>query len=323
MKGLKERLFAGFSLKIVPVLICACILFVPFNAFAVNTDLVQDEIYWIDNGNIINYTKDSYFQGFTKYISDEDNKCFYLFSRFTDYRIDTLSNENITLSFTVKNDVNTYMFEVDKDGVTNNSSRNATDSVNVYYNFDEASCKKQGGGIFVALEFKNPTDKILKNTISCEYSCGLNCTYDLFDYIVLDMYEPQATKASQQKTTKASTSKATTQRTDNSQEVKEKTTKFSGTGTYGGNASTGIVTKFYANTVKSAQESSDISDVPDAEGESSVQDFQNDTFNGKSTGLSTQAKVLVAVFAVLLAAGGACVAIGAANSKKADKEKEE
>lgn len=209
MKKIENPFLYFFLGKIILSAVFLSILLTPFSAFALNTDLVEDELYWIDRGTQINYEKDNYFEGFSKYIADEDEGCFYLFTRFTDYRIDKNSNENITLAFTIKNNVNTYSFQVDKDGTVNSTSQNTLNSVEIYYNFDEASCKKQGGGVYVAFKLKNNTDRKLNNSVSCEYSCGLNCTYDLLSNISLDMYVPTTTKSTTQKTAKQTTKKRT------------------------------------------------------------------------------------------------------------------
>lgn len=317
MKGLKEQLCAGFSRKVIPFFIFVGVVFTPFSALALNTDLLEGEVYWIDKGQEINYTADDYFQGFSKYITDEEEGCFYLFSRFTDYRIDPSSKDNITLSFTVKNELNSYVFQVNKDGVTSNSSRNAVDAIDIYYNFNEASCKRQGGGIFIAFKLKNDADRALKNTISCEYFCGLSCTYDLFSSIILDMYVPTTTKAESQKTSNQTPAKETTSKSNKVQTTKEQSTKFSASGS----SSTGDTTKFYGGAVSSISStaSSVESDSVDSAGEvDSEKNFSSDSYDKSST-LSKQAKILIAIFAVLFSLGTACVVIGTVNSKKKEE----
>ena len=121
-------------------------MFTPAIALAYNPDLLDDEIYWIDKGTTVSYTSNSYFQGFTKYIANKDDKCFYLFSKFTDYRIDTSSNDNITFSFAIENEVHKYSIQIDKNGVLESSGQNVFNAFNVYYNFDNANCKKQPVG---------------------------------------------------------------------------------------------------------------------------------------------------------------------------------
>lgn len=305
----------------------------PFSAFALNTDLVEDELYWIDKGTQINYAKDNYFEGFSKYIADEDEGCFYLFTRFTDYRIDKNSNENITLAFTIKNDVNTYYFQVDKDGTVNSTSQNTLNSVEIHYNFDEASCKKQGGGVYVAFKLKNNTDRTLNNSVSCEYSCGLDCTYDLLSNISLDMYVPTTAKTTTQKTakqttTKKNTSAAASKSSERDNAGSENSTKFSGSGTTAssGRSSAGSFAKFSADTNDVQSDSQALSgeetQIAESRDAQSKDDALEITPQNSETKLSEQAKLLIIIFAVLFVLGVICVMIGTVHSKKKDEDEE-
>ena len=334
MKSKMERFRAGLFGKITPFIIFLLIISVPFSALAVNTDLVEDELYWIDKGNVIQYNDDDYFKGFLKYIADKDEGCFYLFIRFTDYRIDVNSKENITLGFTVKNEKNTYFFQVDKDGLINSPSKNSLDAFDVYYNFNEASCKKQGGGVYVALKLKNTDDRRLNNSISCEYYCGLNCNYNLFNGINLDMYVPTSVRATAQKATKeATTAKAKTKKETSKKEtiaksktekaVKESSTKFSGTGkSYG--TSQNETTKYSGSqdyTNEKEFESVNAEDVA----ESNIINESHEEYKAESTaavkqGMSQQAKLLLIIFASLFTIGVICVILGCVNGKKSKKE---
>lgn len=320
MRSLGKRLF----INTVSFFICLSIAAVPTTCFALNEDLVSDEMYWIDEDAEIIYS-DEYFNGFLKYIADEDEGCFYLCLRFTDSRIDSNCTDNITLAFTVKNDVNTYYFQVDRDGVIKSKSQNSLNSFDVYYNFDEASCKRQGGGVFAAFRLKNETDRRLNNYISCEYYCGLSCTYDLFENISLDMYVPTTVKTTAQKTTKQSTTKknagSTQSKTSKAAESTkaESSTKFSGSGTVSARSGTGS-TKFYADTddTKSNTGTESIT-----EEETDVSEFEQESFAqtnvNSSTKLSRQAKLLLIIFAVLFAIGILCVIIGTVSNKKTNE----
>lgn len=330
MKVVRKRIFDGLFRKIIPVFICFSIILFPSCVFALNTDLVEDEIYWIDKGNEIYYSGNDYFEGFSKYIADEDEGCFYFFSRFTDYRIDRNTNENITLAFTIKNDVNTYSFQVDKNGLMNSSSKNTLESIDVYYNFDEASCKRQGGGVFVAFKLKNKTDRMLNNSISCEYYCGLNCTYNLLDSVHLDMYVPTTVKTTKAKTTKQTTSKKsqkteTKAKTNTTKAIKETSTKFSGLGNTSANKKTSApATKFSGSgnqiaddevTEEALQsEESNNANVEKRESSSEI------SAQNSSTELSYQAKLLIIIFTVVFVVGVICIIIGTVNSKKDKKE---
>lgn len=341
MKGVKERVFNGFFRKIIPVFICLSIVAVPFSAYAINQDLVDDEIFWIDKGNEIYYSNDDYFEGFSKYIVDEDEGCFYLFTRFTDYRIDRESNENIAFAFTIHNDSNSYFFRVDKDGLVNSYSQNTLDSIDIYYNFSEASCKKQGGGVFVAIELKNKTDRMLNNFISCEYSCGRNVTYNLINDVSLDMYVPTTAKTTVQKTTKQTTQKTVkdttksntsdsgktvTEKTAKAKTTKESSTKFEGSGVKSSSSSKSNSTKF--NSVKGNDQTDALrteEDVAITDSENIVEfEQENDAINiveqSEKSQLSSQAKLMIVIFTVLLVVGIACVIIGTVNGKKNKKE---
>ncbi len=333
MKKTENPFFYFFLGKIILPAVFLSVLLTPFSAFALNTDLVEDELYWIDKGTQINYAKDNYFEGFSKYIADEDEGCFYLFTRFTDYRIDKNSNENITLAFTIKNDVNTYYFQVDKDGTVNSTSQNTLNSVEIHYNFDEASCKKQGGGVYVAFKLKNNTDRKLNNSVSCEYSCGLDCTYNLLSNISLDMYVPTTAKTTTQKTakqttTKKNTSAAASKSSERDNAGSENSTKFSGTGTTAssGRSSAGSSAKFSADTnvIQSGSqalngEETQIAGSRDAQ---SNDDALEITPQNSETKLSGQAKLLIIIFAVLFVLGVICVMIGTVHSKKKDEDEE-
>lgn len=331
MKSKMERFRAGLFGKITPFIIFLLIISVPFSALAVNTDLVEDELYWIDKGNIVQYNKDDYFEGFLKYITDEDEGCFYLFIRFTDHRIDVDCKENIALGFTVKNEENTYSFQVDKDGVINSPSKNSLDAFDVYYNFNEASCKKQGGGVYVALKLKNADDRRLNNSISCEYYCGLSWNYNLFDGINLDMYVPVTTKASTQKaekkttTEKETTKKKTTAKSKTEKAVKESSTKFSGTGkSYG--TSRNETTKYSGSQDYTKEKEFESVNAEDA-AESNIINESHEEYKAESTaavkqGMSQQSKLLLIIFGVLFTVGVICVIIGSANGNKKKKENE-
>lgn len=333
MKKTENPFFYFFLGKIILPAVFLSVLLTPFSAFALNTDLVEDELYWIDKGTQINYAKDNYFEGFSKYIADEDEGCFYLFTRFTDYRIDKNSNENITLAFTIKNDVNTYYFQVDKDGTVNSTSQNTLNSVEIHYNFDEASCKKQGGGVYVAFKLKNNTDRTLNNSVSCEYSCGLDCTYDLLSNISLDMYVPTTAKTTTQKTakqttTKKNTSAAASKSSERDNAGSENSTKFSGSGmtASSGRSSSGSFAKFSADTNDIQSDSQALSgeetQIAESRDAQSKDDALEITPQNSETKLSGQAKLLIIIFAVLFVLGVICVMIGTVHSKKKDEDEE-
>lgn len=338
MRGVRKGIYNGFSTRIIPFFVClAIIISCPLSAYALNTDLVADEVYWIDKGNEINYDRDDYFAGFSKYIADENEGCFYLFTRFTDYRIDTGSKENITFAFTIENEMNSYYFQIDKDGIVNSSSQNAIDAVDVYYNFDEASCKRQGGGVYIAFKLRNAADRVLKNYICCEYSCGLNVTYNIFENICLDMYVPTTAKSTSQKAVKQTTSKnnsskatnkatnATENKLNASNDAKESSTKFSGSGTvYSSQSSSNNTAKFSAAGQSSdTQVNNEVTGTKETDSDTIREN--NDSALAMSNenvkpSLSQQAKMMIVIFAVLFVVGVVCVIIGLVNHKKGNAD---
>lgn len=328
LKGIQR-----FFTLVISLFVCFCIVFTPAIALAYNPDLLDDEIYWIDKGTTVSYTSNSYFQGFTKYIANKDDKCFYLFSKFTDYRIDTSSNDNITFSFAIENEVHKYSIQVDKNGVLESSGQNVFNAFNVYYNFDNANCKKQGGGVFIALEFKDAIDKTLTNKISCEYFCGNSCTYDLFDNAVFDLYVPTTTKPSTTKSTTAkqtdsnrlqSSEKCSSTKATVSKSTTEKSTKFSATGSYSINNTTRYITQGQqsADSNYSANMQEVISENTVEAQEEMVEDTSA-TLDYDEIALSPTSKALIVVFGVVLVTGITCMLIGAFSNKKKSIDKEE
>ncbi|MDE6469585.1 MAG: hypothetical protein K2L19_01000, partial [Eubacterium sp.] len=310
-----------------PLIICLSVISIPFSAYAVNMDLVDDEVYWIDKGDTVIYNS-SDFQGFSKYIADVDEGCFYFFTRFTDYRIDSNSDENITLGFTMKNDINNYYFKMDKDGIINNQGQNSLDMIEVYYNFSEASCQKQGGGIFVAFKLKNKTDRTRCNSISCEYYCGLDISYNLLDDVNLDMYVPETQKSTANKTTKATTQSNTKSNNAKSTTIKEKnttesSTKFSGSGRAVNTTGNNNASKYSGTAVPENTENTNTDNSMSMN--RSFQENSAEGYNsiGEKQSLSTQSKLLIAVFAVLFSLGVICIIIGSVKNKNAEKIKEE
>lgn len=324
MKGWFKRFFA----KIIPLFLCLFIVSAPLSAYALDTGFVDDERNWIDKGDTVNYNSE-YFQGFSKYIVDCDEGCFYFFARFTDYRIDTESDENISLGVTVKNDVRSFYFKVDKDGIINGEKEDAE----VYCNFSEASCQRRGGGIFVAFKLKNKTDRTQNNLISCEYYCGENLTYNMLDGISLDMYVPQTQKSTSDKTAKTTTRKelkVSSTKSTSSESVIDTSTKFSGTGTAANrdvNKNTdGLyndTTQFSGSNVNSETQDSNFQNIESYES-NALADIGGSYDNGNTVQtMSIHSKLLIAVFAVLFSGGVICIAIGSFNKKNAEKDQTE
>ncbi|MCH5320636.1 MAG: hypothetical protein J1E36_02665 [Eubacterium sp.] len=329
MKSIREHKCTGFFISVISFFIFISIILVPFSSLAVNTDLVYDPFgtSWIDKGEFIYLNNGEYFEGSLNYISDEDEGCFYLFFQFQDNRIVPTSSEKITLSFTVKNDVNTYKFQIDETGLLDNSSKNSFDAVDVYYNFDAASCGMQGGVIYAAFKLKNSTDRKLNNKISCEYFCGYNCNYTLFNCINLDMFVPTTSKDSSKTTTsKTTTKRNNTKITENSTSTKDNdksSTKFAGSGKVSTTSQSN--TKKFSSSQKTtqAQEQEIISSEEDSYFETIIDipqnEAQDDNAQMAKSGMSRQAKLLLIIFAALFALGIVCVITGTLSGKKHEK----
>lgn len=334
VSGKFQRLFTN----ILAVTICFSLLLTPVIAKAYNPDLLNDELYWIDKGEAITYTNDDYFQGFTKYIAHKQDKCFYLYASFTDDRINPSSSENITLSFNIKNEINSYSIQVNKDGIADSSSQNAANAFNIYYNFDRANCDRQGGVIFVAIEFKNQADKALTNNISCEYFCGNSCTYDLINGVVLDLYVPTSTKAT---TTKKATTKNNNQSNNDTKSTKknsatssssntvkksnttEKSTKFSATGSYSAGTGKYAGNKLYEGIYDTSSSSNQQSTDNIVNEQSAMGNYTTDANNYSKPTFSANSKIMLAVFGVMLTCGVGCVLAGALSGKKSIKRTDE
>ena len=334
MKSIRELSHTGFFIKVISFFIFISIVLIPFSAFAVNTDLVYDPFgtSWIDKGEYIDLNNSKFFHGSLNYISDEDEGCFYLFFHFTDDRIEPTSNENITLSFTVKNDVNTYKFQIDENGLLDSSSKNSFNAFDVYYNFDDAYCARQGGVIYVAFKLKNSTDRKLNNKISSEYFCGYECNYTLFNGINLDMYVPTTTKASSKSTTSKTSGKTTTKSTTtpsngnptDTNTTNKSSTKFAGTGRISTTAQNRTEKFSGSQGTTPPEEPQTIASEEDEYFETILDDsqivLQENTAQIAKSGMSRQAKLLLIIFAVLFALGITCVFIGTLNGKKNEKE---
>jgi len=286
-------------------LIISLIFLFPYTCYAVDTDYLSgdsiEEIYWSDCKNIININNDDLI-GNIKYIPDSENSCFYIRISFHS-TADDYAAEKVRIGFTVSNSVNSYRFAVKNTGENGELITENDDNFKIYYSFDLYPSKRRGGYIYIGFDFKNKTDKTLNNTIGCEYSCGDNCVYNLFDDVSMDMYKPTSRKST---TTKKSKSKTTT-KSSKSTTVKSKsssktTSKKSSQTKYAG-----------SNLYKAGQT------VQESETET---EFNFENFTGSktdedetaSTPLETQlsdtAKRLLIAAAVIAAIGVAAIIIG-------------
>lgn len=324
MKTRENRLGCALALKLAPVLLCLLIFSTPIQSYALNSDMVEGERYWIDQKVQISYQEHNYFNGFTKYIADSDEGCFYFFTSFIDRRINKMCDDNISLSFTITNQKNTYYFQLDKDGILESTTQNTIKALDIRSNFDEASCQKQGGNIYVAFEFKNSDDKKLSNTISCEYNCGLNCTYSLLDGVKLDMSSGEIAEKTSEKNKNGNAADITTKKSksndsESASSGSEGSTKFSGSGSVASNEESNGEFSFNndGNITNNTQET----EVTQGDYNTNYSNSQaNASAANSKTGLSVISKILIGAAAVFFTSGVICVVAGIVKAKKAPDE---
>lgn len=308
-----------FRFRVVPFLLALTLIFLPLKAYALEDNLVRNTGMWREIDTVIQYGSDD-FSGYTKYICDEENGCFYVYLNFTDYRLNSSINDEIKLNFILRNSDGEYSFSVDKNGLTEEW---AHDKVSASVNFD-VSYKNQGGKVIAGIELKDKRAEKLTNYIGCYYSCGSEISTELFEDILLDMYVPPAAKTTTEKTTadKSATRKRDAQ---NENSTTDKISKFNpsgvkttskGTTKFDSRAGTGVddaVTasqddeEFWENELNSA-------------GARSSETGSKDSIKPV---LSVQAKILLSVAVVLFVCGMVFVVTGAVKKENKKENTEE
>lgn len=258
-----RRLRMVFRL-IVPLMML--LVFLPaFSAYALDSNYVISEYNgWIDIDERIDFQqKETGFDGFLKWIVDEENGCFYMYFSFYDVGLEGYDDDNTVISFDVWNDINRYHFSVNRNGYVNTGA-NEQKNIRLTYNFDNCSVSRCGGEILIGFELLNNTDRELYNHISCEYAGGGNKTAVLFSDYGLDMYVEPTVKVSSSKASKLDKSnkeKATDSRingsTENDTSKKESSTKYTPTGTLSRNAKKEQSSKFNADKIYSSGDAAD------------------------------------------------------------------
>ena len=221
MKNADSR--AALLCKMISAFAVGFIILISFScaAFAYDDSYLGDGRYWNDKGEVVNFSKDN-IEGCLKYYIDEKNGCAYFYLQFYDAKLSEKA-EDFHLIFTVKNSSNSYVFSVNKNGVTADAEYNIDNNFDIYYDFSEFSSKYKGGEVFVAYELKNSVDKKLNNTVECKY-LGSN-GFDIIKDIPMDMLVTTTAKTTQVKTATEKTSKETTIRTTTEKTEKEATGK--------------------------------------------------------------------------------------------------
>lgn len=208
--------------KMSALLICIAVICTPFGAYAMNPDYINRKGIWIENEDSVIHsavqTIDGY-TGFYRYVSDTENHCFYL---HISYGESSLTGESTSsVNFNIKNNSREYHLSVDTHGIFN-ASNGAEAAFDIISEFGTVS--NQGQEIYIALEFKDKTDKVLDNEISFSLSIS-GRTYTLCDGILLEYYTETTTKA-----VKTTTSTQKTDHSDNTKVTTEKSTKYKYTG---------------------------------------------------------------------------------------------
>ena len=314
----------GNKLKIcIGLFLVLFVMSIPFNVFALNSDYVfgdfKEERFWSSCPS--KHIGENNFEGNVKYVADNGEGCFYFCINFKDKKLPKDSKDNITIVFTVENSVNTYLFSVDHNGITDNSTQNTVPAFEICYNFDKASCSRQGGNIYIAFELKNKVDRKLLNTISCEYYCGDYTTQLLFEDAQLDMYEPTTTKKST--SSKDVTTKADKSKSNNNDETKttvkssEKGTKFSGSKT---TSSRNASTQFFGDGIIEDDDYSadEIQQNEDFEHNELAKNSAQVQVYGEQ--MSSPSKAALICGAVILLAGIICTVAGIAMRSKKEKD---
>lgn len=303
--------------KIIACTTAATIISVPFSAFSLDERYIlekgKEENYWSTIDGEIWGDGDEY-SGIVKYIIDEENGCFYLCFNFYDYKLDTNCDDNIALGFTITNKNREYYFSVDKRGFTNKSTEGIDDYINICYSFDDASCSRNGGDIYLGFELKNKADKSVLNHISCQYYCGDIVRRTIFDDLTLDMSSNQ----SAENTTKNSSSeKATSSNNKEKLNDSESNTKFSSSGTISNNSNSssdndsGKFSSGKSNSTGSEFGDDENSEIFSASADNQqVEDTENQSALTYSQERSDSVKIIIAVSTLIIIIGIICVLTG-------------
>lgn len=213
----------------------------PNICYAVDTNYLSgeniEERYWSDCKNVINIGKSNLI-GNIKYIPDADNHCFYMRIQFHSTASD-YDAEKVQINLHISNSENAYNLSFSNSGKNEELIAPSNDNFKIYYSFDLYPTKRRGGYVYIGFDFKNKTDKSLNNFISCEYSCGAENTYLLFENVNIDMFEPTTQKSSSTKKTTAKSAKTTAKQnnktTSKTTGAKQNSTKYIPSNQYSSN----------------------------------------------------------------------------------------
>ena len=319
MYGSESRLLC-IVFRFVTSLMMLLIFMPAFPSYALDSNYVISEYNgWIDVDERIDYEKQNDgFDGFLKRIADSESGCFYMYFSFYDTELEGYDDDNIVISFDVRNNVNNYHFSVSRNGFVNTGD-DEQKNIRLVYNFDNCSGSRCGGEIFIAFELINNIDRTQRNHISCEYAGGSSKTSVLFYDFPLDMYIETTAEDSSVNHTASKSSvterKTTSDKSSNSEskrDVKEKSTKYAPTGTLskGGKNQT---SKYIAGEVYS-------SEMSDTDNSDEQQSLSSNTES--PVGIYKMSKVAVITLSaagVMIVSGLGFIIAGAAiKSKKTE-----
>lgn len=213
----------------------------PNISYAVDTNYLSgeniEERFWSDCKNVINIDKNNLI-GNIKYIPDSNNHCFYMRIQFHSTASD-YEAEKVQIRLNISNSENSYRLVFDNTGENEELLTINNDNFKICYSFDLYPSKRRGGYVYIGFDFKNKTDKSLNNFISCEYSCGAENTYLLFENVNIDMFEPTTQKSSSTKKTTAKSAKTTAKQnnktTSKTTGAKQNSTKYAPSNQYSSN----------------------------------------------------------------------------------------
>lgn len=306
-----------------------CIILLGFSvnivAFAFDKDYINDPALWNDVDTFEYIEKDD-FSGIVKYIVDEQTGCVYINLFYNYPKTTDIDANNIYLSVTVRNDINTYEICVNKDGACFSDGDELTKDIDVFYNFENVNKKYGTGNLYLVIELKSKKDTSQLSYISCEYSISDGDNINILDNLILDMQPATTIKITKEttqkttaattnvttiKTTKVSASKSTTTK-KNSTEKSNSTTKNKQTSTkfvpdkISTSADSQTKFSYEASVDSSTVSETETTTISDDEFFSVLNTDKQDEFQSSSK-LSSQSKLCIAASAITYFTGIAII----------------
>lgn len=135
------------------------LLLTPITAFSMDTAFINKTEIWYERQDIVNTPEKSLdkYNGNYSYCIDKENHCFYLHISYTEKSL-TDGDNDIKVQFEIENMNESYDFYINKNGFVSPDDK-IKKAFNLEYNFGEDT--KQGQEIYLGLEFKKKTTKLL------------------------------------------------------------------------------------------------------------------------------------------------------------------